>query len=358
MWNDDANAMAVVELVHSGRLRRREGQRGAWEWLSGLPWTTRTARKGEIAVVESRRNDIESTLDRRWPHWKDIVARLEKAGLPVTNEGWKKLKDTEQSTSSIDLPRRLNQKSAIALVGPHSKAALTGSRRDALAGVEMTRDGIVRVRPNSGLTVRAGAIELEASRITAVTGEIVLTERALLDGTKLAGTPPATVLLVENLGPYVDIDLPDTWMAVHVPGWNTSTAKRLLDQLDSSTPIVHFGDLDPEGIQIVEHLQEAYPTLRWAVPAFWSEWVPGRAQRGEWPPDLDLATAPALVRELRDAGLWLEQETISLDPRLLQAMKEELGEHEWTRIGTKNGCGEEGVARMETGPTAALSRSR
>ena len=208
----------------------------------------------------------------------------------------------------------------------HSKATLTGTRRGALEGVALTRDGTVRLRPNAGLVLRAGAIEIEASRVAAVTGEVVLTERALLDGTTLAGTPPAAVLLVENLGPFVDMAVPDGWMAVHVPGWNTSTARRLLDGIDASIPVVHFGDLDPEGVQIGNHLRARFPRLRWAVPDFWRECVPDRAQKGEWPTELNLGAAHALVHELRDAGLWLEQETIGLDPRLPEALEEALGD--------------------------------
>ena len=179
--------------------------------------------------------------------------------------------------------------------------------------------------------LRAGAIEIEASRVAAVTGEVVLTERALLDGTTLAGTPPAAVLLVENLGPFVDMAVPDGWMAVHVPGWNTSTARRLLDGIDASIDLVHFGDLDPEGVKIGNHLREHYPRLRWAVPDFWHECVPDRAQTGEWPNEVNIGEWPALVHELKDAGLWLEQETISLDPRLPRALERVLSAMETSR---------------------------
>ena len=79
--------------------------------------------------------------------------------------------------------------------------------------------------------------------------------------------------------------VPDGWMAVHVPGWNISTAPRLLDGTDASIDLVHFGDLDPEGVKIGNHLREHYPRLRWAVPDFWHECVPDRALRGTWPED-------------------------------------------------------------------------
>ena len=128
------------------------------------------------------------------------------------------------------------------------------------------------------------------------------------------------MLLVENLGPYMDVSAPEDWMIIHVPGWNTITAKQVLDQLED-IPILHFGDLDPQGAEIVSHLRKQYPRLRWVVPSFWSECVPHRAQKQPWPSDLDLTAAPSLVHELKDAGLWLEQETITLDPRLPAALE-------------------------------------
>ena len=327
IWGDDANRMAILELVHSGSLRRREGQHEAWTWLSELAWTKPTRRRSEIAIVESRRAELEKMLDSRWPEWRGVARRLAEAGLPITHTGWKRLEDEDRATATVPLPRRLNHKTAAAQVASHSKATLTDTRRGALEGVALTGDGTVRLRPNAGLVLRAGAIEIEASRVAAVTGEVVLTERALLDGTTLAGTPPAAVLLVENLGPFVDMAVPDGWMAVHVPGWNTSTARRLLDGIDASIDLVHFGDLDPEGVKIGNHLREHYPRLRWAVPDFWHECVPDRALRGAWPEDLDLSNAPALVHALSQAGLWLEQETICLDTRLPRALEEVLGQH-------------------------------
>ena len=320
MWGNDEHRLAVVELVHSGRLRRREGQLEAWRWLSELAWTTSTRRRDEIALIDARRAELERVLDRRWPEWRDVRARLLDAGLPITHEGWKKLQDQDRANRSGPLPSRLNSKTAAAQVGPHSKARLTAARQSALAGVELTRDGIVRLRPNTGLVLEAPGVRIDASLIAAVAGEVVLNERALGDGTKLTGVRPAATLLVENLGPYMDVAVSDDWMVVHVPGWNTVTVKPVLDQLDG-TPILHFGDLDPDGVGIVNHLRASYPGLRWVVPDFWKECVPERAQKEAWPADLDARNLPKLVRQLVDAGLWLEQETITLDPRLPAALE-------------------------------------
>ena len=322
MWDSDGNRFAFLQLVHEGRLTRRESQREAWEWLAQLRWTKATGRRDELALAAGMRGEVEEMLDRRWPAWRDAQARLVEAGLPATHEGWKSLQDAERAGRAGALPRRLNEKTAAAHVGPHSKAGLTDARRTALAGVELTRDGIVRLRPNNGLMLEAADRRINASIFVDIVGELVLNERALRDGTRLTARRPSVALLVENLGPYIDVRVPEDWIVIHVPGWNTATARLALDQLED-IPLLQFGDLDPQGAEIVNHLKKHYPRLRWVVPEFWKECVPKRALKRPWPNDLDLTDAPALVHELKDSGLWLEQETIILDPRLPTALVEE-----------------------------------
>ena len=322
MWDSDANRFAVLELVHEGRLTRRESQRKAWEWLEQLRWTRATGRRGELALAAGMQREVEEMLDLRWPEWRDAQARLVEAGLPVTREGWKALQDAERAGRVGVLPERLNEKTAAAYVGPHSKAGLTDGRRTALAGIELTRDGIARLRPNKGLMLEGPDRCIDASVFVDIAGEMVLTERALRDGTRLTARRPSVALLVENLGPYIDVRVPEDWIVIHVPGWNTATARLALDQLED-IPLLHFGDLDPQGAGIVNHLKKHYSRLRWVVPEFWKECVPKRALKRPWSNDLDLTDAPELVHELKNSGLWLEQETIILDTRLPTALEEE-----------------------------------
>ena len=321
MWDRDENRLAVVELVHTKRLKRRKNQREAWEWLSQLPWTNATDRRGELALAASFRNEVEGMLDRRWPEWREERARLVEAGLPVTYEGWKKLQDEERAERVGSLPRRLNTKTAAAYVGPHSKAGLTDARRTPLEGIELTRDWIARLRPNKGLVLENAAERIDASVFATIAGEVVLNERALKNGTRLTGVRPKVALLIENLGPYIDVPAPEDWIVIHVPGLNTMSTMQVLNQLED-IPILHFGDLDPGGAKIVRNLGKSFPRLQWVVPDFWNECVPDRAQKKAWPSNLDLTGAPSLVRTLKDEGLWLEQETITLDPRLPAALEQ------------------------------------
>lgn len=324
MWDSDENRFAILELVHNGRLKRRESQRKAWEWLRQLRWTEATGRRDELALAVAMRSEVEEMLDRRWPEWRDAYARLVEAELPVTHEGWKVVQDAERASRIGTLPRRLNTKTAAAYVGPHSKAGITEARRAALDGLELTRDGIARLRPNEGLVLEGSSGRVDSSLLVSVAGEVILTERALRDGTRLTGMRPGVALLIENLGPYIDVHVPEDWMVVHVPGWNTATATLVLNQLED-IPVLHFGDLDPQGTEIVNHLRKQVPRVQWVVPTFWRECVPDQAQKRPWPSDLDLTDAPPLVRKLKDLGLWLEQETITLDPRLPTALVEAAG---------------------------------
>ena len=145
-----------------------------------------------------------------------------------------------------------------------------------------------------------------------------VSDRALRDGLRLDGEVEA-VLLVENLGAWRDMPRPGRWLLAHVPGWNTALVRPLIGAI-GDVPVVHFGDLDPNGVRIVEHLRGQLPGLRWLVPDWWEELRPLHAHRREWPADLDLSGAPPLVRRLAATGEWLEQERVALDPRLPEAM--------------------------------------
>ena len=135
--------------------------------------------------------------------------------------------------------------------------------------------------------------------------------------------PPKGCTSGREPGPYLDLQAPDKWLIAHVPGWNTATIRLLLDQL-ASIPVVHFGDLDPNGVRIAFHLRAIRPDIHWAVPDFWSEYLKKRGRRLAWPEELHLDDVPPLVRELARTGVWLEQETIALDERLCGALEASL----------------------------------
>jgi len=318
MWETPQARLALLELLVRGRLKRRQMQTDAFNVLDELPWTRATGRRDEIGLVEERRHELVSLLERSWPGWRGDWGELTERGLPPTPEGWAKLRDAHRAGQLPTLPARLNRRTAAALAAPHSKAALTTGRRAALGPAEATHDGTVRLRPPSGLVARSAAGAVDLSAVSNVLGEVAIGERAFLDGLTFEGEVRA-VLLIENLGAWRDLPAPPGWLLVHVPGWDSTTVAHLFEQLPR-TPVLHFGDLDPNGARIYHHLRERRPDLTWFVPDFWAEFIDSHGQQTQWPENLDLTHAPPWVRELAQRGLWLEQEAIVFDHRLIEAL--------------------------------------
>ncbi len=273
----------------------------------------------KIGLVEERRHELVALLDRVWPAWGEALAALTARGLAPTPDGWNELEDARRAEGLPRLPDQLNRRTAAALVAPHSKATLTDRRLGALGEAEATHDGSVRLRPPRGLVAITPRGRVDLAAVAAVLGEVSIPERAFRGGLALEGAIRAA-LLVENLGAFCDLLAVDGWLLVHVPGWDTPTVALLLERL-AHVPVIHFGDLDPNGVRIVRHLSSLRSDLRWFVPAFWSELVDSKGLSGVWPEELDLGEAPALVRELASRGLWLEQEPLAVDPRTSAALE-------------------------------------
>src|SRR5690606_4122599 len=113
----------------------------AFDALAELPWTRRTGRRDELALVEQRRTDLVALIDRVWPAWGDVLAALTARGVGPTPDGWAALQDAERAATMPQLPDQLNRRTAAALVAPHSKAGLTERRVATLGNSEATHDG-------------------------------------------------------------------------------------------------------------------------------------------------------------------------------------------------------------------------
>lgn len=321
MWDAPLHRAALLELVVEGRLRRRKGQAEAWDYLAQTSWTRRTSRQGELELTPLRRAEAEEALGRVLPGWRSIATVLSAEGLSPSPRGLAELEDRQrQAVTPGPFPIQINQRTAAAAVGPHSKAPLTPQRRQALGEVDVTRDGIARLRPHRGLLLRRDGALHDPDHWVAVFGELALPERALKAGLELAGTRPELVLLVENLGTYIDLPAPPEWLVAHVPGWDTATATLLLRQC-GELPVVLFGDLDPAGVKIAAHLRALHPGLRWATFDLWRALLPHHVLAQDWPDDLDLTGVPPIVLELACKGLWLEQERLVLEPDLIRALR-------------------------------------
>ncbi|KLD78158.1 hypothetical protein FZ025_06350 [Xanthomonas hyacinthi] len=320
MWQTPQQRIALLELLMQGTLKRRASQAKAYDTLAELSWNRATGRRDQIALVEAYRAELVALLERVWPDWKDELAALTAGGFAPTPDGWARLEDARRAGRLPVLPERLNRRTAAALTAPHSKAAVTPRRQAPLASTEQTHDGLLRLRPPRGLVAQTTQGILDLWTLASSLGEAPIPERAFLDGLTLEG-PLRAVLLVENQGAWRDMPALDGWLIAHVPGWDTSTVVHLLAQVKPEVPLVHFGDLDPNGVRIFLKLRERRSDLHWFVPPFWSECVAPRKVKQPWSATLDLRDAPKLVRDLVRDGLWLEQEPLVVDSRLINALE-------------------------------------
>ncbi|MEM7354190.1 MAG: Wadjet anti-phage system protein JetD domain-containing protein [Acidobacteriota bacterium] len=225
------------------------------------------------------------------------------------------------NVDSAQLPERMNRRTAAAVLTRHAKARLGPFEQVVLEDVDITDDGIVRMRPNTGLSLVRAGVEHAAADIVALLGDLVVTDRAFRDGTRLGGHRPRAVLTVENLGAFQDAVVPDDVLTVYVPGWNTRIARDALSGLEG-VPVIHFGDLDPNGVAILAHLRRWRPDVHWLVPSFWEDYADERGLPKRWPAVSIPPDAPNWIVSLADAGVWLEQEVIVVDPRFAIAVEE------------------------------------
>lgn len=332
MWHEPAHRLALLELQETGKLQRRSAQSLAWSELLTLGWACRTSRHNELAIVPMFRSRVEEVLDGCWPEWRTIQAALHERSLPPTEAGLNTLRSQQRLASAGELPRRLNQKTAAAVLGEHSKAQLGKSARSVLQECTVTSDYLVRLRGCQGLTLMRDGATHDAATLEQLQGELIFSERALLDGTTLEGAP-AALLLVENVGIFVDLVPMPGWLIAHIPGWNTQAAKRLFD-LFPNIPAFHFGDFDPDGLEIYRHLQQARPSLRWIVFDWFADYLPSHRLMKSWPDEEELAELPPLIQRLTQEHCWLEQEVLVFDERLWPMLQSLLSQNQHTTWGS------------------------
>jgi hypothetical protein len=246
-----------------------------------------------------------------------LFEALHERRLPCTLKG---IQELHRALDDAPIPaafRRLNQHTAVAWIRGDAKAILGLEDEPALLGRTVTHDNGLRIRPHAGLLLeRSGAI-LPLDPYIALLGETFLPQRAFLDGLRLAGAPPTRLLLIENLGVYVDLEARPGECLIHVPGWNTVMVRHICG-VWPGVPSILFGDLDPNGVMIARSLREAWPELRWFTPEL-PETLMRRARPCPWP-DLP-EDMPPIIERLARLGLWVEQELMLREPEILEALR-------------------------------------
>ena len=151
---------------------------------------------------------------------------------------------------------------------------------------------------------------------TEALSEFVLVERARLKLSDVTGEMPKSIVTIENKGTHVDLRLPQKCIFLHVSGKETSPAAEVMRRFPDAHR-VHFGDLDPEGLQIAEQLaiQSGRPCSIF-IPPFIKEYA-DRAQKKHVIRPEKVYDHP-FIADLKAKNLGLFQEGLMGDARRKQ----------------------------------------
>lgn len=312
--------LPYIRLLKTGELHGSKTTEQVVDKCVKLQWACRSGRKNHCVVTDLGRATIPEFLCNQLPSWESYYDALSAAGFEATVDGVSAF-EHRRKIADVELPSRVHHKTLACCVGRHSKVGISRRLREIASTVAVTTDQALRIYANKGLRLihpKRGA--LDCDQVMAVLGEVVIPERALLDGVTAAGAPPKAVFTIENKGAYIDFPLVNTdLLVIYAPGDDTSLAIKLLSLIPSSIPCYHFGDLDPQGLKIAEYIKRNIPQdLHLFAPEFWWEYiaevpVSPRKWPDGWVSEFDFP----LIRTLRAEKKWLEQERVMLDPRLV-----------------------------------------
>lgn len=308
--------LALLALARGEPLREAGWNAQTLRWLDERRWVRREGKSRTWVLDRGHEADLFVLLDRAWADWRQADTALRTSSLPCTPDGWQRHQDQarRERFSRSRRPLILARRTAAAALRGDSKSQSELDREPALDGCTLDDAGVARIRPSRGLRLQLGPRELDAAEISAVTGDIALSERALARGLQLTWTLPRAVLTVENPSAYVDLPEIDELLVVLLPGVDQRAGLRLVAQLPG-VPWAHFGDLDPAGLELFRRCQRQRADCVWWVPGWWEELIDTHGREGaSWP--AELGAVPPLVEMLAQRGLWLEQEPLVLDARL------------------------------------------
>ena len=275
--------------------------------LATARWIVPSTRQGEWQIRKAARPAIRQRLEKLLPTWETDFLFLRQEGLnpydPATIKTLPQLQRILPSAPAI-LNRR-NWNAAVGL-GPKHRP-----KRD--PEMELTKDWILRFRPNEGLRLKFPQAQSECGKVTPLSTECLLPERTWKQVLALTGTHPRLLITCENLGAYIDLPPCEGVLILYSPGDDTEAALALLTHLPH-VPWMHFGDLDPEGLGIGQRLaQLSERPLRFFIPSFAADYLSyGTPPPTPWPHNVP----HPFLEQLKNQNKALYQEVFMLDPRL------------------------------------------
>lgn len=312
---DWASRELLLRLLLDGAAQAKAAWAEELDALCRAGWVRRMDRSGKrFGVIEGETSSIEARLDRRAPGLFQEALAVRAAGLsPYDQSSYRIVRRLDLSP----MPAEASRKVVAARLGRNSKAAVPKSIFERHRAIKTLGDGCIRIRSATPLLAQGPRGNVDLCAATVVAGEAALPERFLDEIMALEGHP-RVALTVENAGAFLDVPLPEHGVVVFAPGTDTAPAARFVSMLPPTTPLVHFGDFDPRGLEAAERLNRAVAPrpFAWLVPDFLGEyaathWMP-LAGAG-WP---ERAASVAGLADLARSTSWMEQEALLFDPRL------------------------------------------
>ncbi|MCC2959473.1 hypothetical protein LK540_03410 [Massilia sp. IC2-278] len=325
-WDSDELRAAALRLLLLGTIRSTRVAEPLLVEAEELGLVVPARRLNEFRLPPHCKEKFRRYLKVRWPELDDSESAFCSCPDTISATALRTMR-----RMSLDLPvgiERLNRKTWSAWAGAHSKSGY----RTPPEGVLLTTDEALRLRANAGLEFSGeGGERFAANACQALFGETIVPERGLARSWRLCGELPKLILTVENIGAYVDFSMPSWLLLIHAPGRNTLLATRFIDRLPSNIPWLHFGDVDPAGLDIGLSIHGQEPGRR-PTP-----WIPRAASvllaTHSLPLDLpwptrrfppDLLNNP-MLKWLIDHQRWLEHEAAVLLPGFRDEL-DQLGE--------------------------------
>lgn len=303
--NNALEIASLGRLVETGLIKLVGRNNQLLRRFETARWIEPTGRKSEWRVRNGTAPSLEARLSEIAPAWREDFQFLRSIERdPYDPRAIEALPALKRQKTVAGMLNRRNWNAAAGL-GPKHEPQIAPT-------ATLTRDWVLRFRPNRGLRGVFAEQEVDFHETASALTECAVPERLWLRFQGFRGAPPKLAVTCENLGAYIDLAIPDTAMAIYSPGADIEAAVALLKHLPDAQWL-HFGDIDPDGLEIAESLaRETGRELNLYIPSFAEEYLPGRPMETPWHKTPD----SPLFRELRKTQKRIFQEVFMLDHRL------------------------------------------
>lgn len=297
----------LLRLLLRGSVREASRAAKVIDRLERARWIERSSRAGEWVLTAGSASLAEARLQELLPTWRGDVDLLTRHQLDPTDPA---------ALRTLPALRSLPTAGGFVHRKVWNAVSAAGSKVPSRIGTQavLTDDWAQRGRVSCSTVLRTALGDVDLLHQTRLLGEFSIPERCWIEASGFVGDLPRLVLTVENLGPLVDLQLPEDCMLLFSQGAAVHGAAAMLRALPDARWL-HFGDLDNAGVESGLRLASlSGRAASFYIPSFAEEYLPRalpvRQQWRQSPP------AHPVTDVLIRRNLWLEQEVFLLDGRL------------------------------------------